>query len=85
MSVVVEQVIKCSTNTSRLDLLITGRKKETYVFENVRNRESFCQMIQELKMFHASSQQVDHLSLFIGTWNMGEICTNQVCCCTLVD
>ena len=66
------QVIKCSANNCRLDMVIEGRKKESYLFETVWSRETFCQMIQELKTFHASSQQVDHLSVFVGSWNMGE-------------
>ena len=51
---------------------LEGRKKETYVFDKVHDRENFCQMVQQLKNAHCVSEEKDHLSIFIGTWNMGK-------------
>ena len=69
----VEQLIKGTANNCRLDIKITGHKKKTYVFEDVRQRENFCQLVQQLKNMHSLDPEVKHVSIFIGTWNMGLI------------
>ena len=52
---------------------IDGRnKKDTYMFNDVRERENFCQLVQQLKNMHSIHQEVDNISLFVGTWNMGK-------------
>lgn len=68
----VEQLIKNTSQNNRLDIKIQNKKKETYVFESVRERENFCQLMQQLKNMHSIAQEVENLSLFVGTWNMGE-------------
>ena len=68
-----EQLIKNTSNNCRLDIKIEGRKKETYLFESVRERENFCQLMQQLKNMHSVTQEVENLSIFIGTWNMGKL------------
>ena len=70
--VAVLQLIKNSANKSQLDMLFEGCKKESHVFEDVRQREGFCQLVQQLKNHHSKSKQPDQLSVFIGTWNMGK-------------
>jgi len=67
----VEQLIKGTANNCRLDIKITGRKKKTYMFEDVRQRENFCQLVQQLKNMHSLDPQVKCVSVFAGTWNMG--------------
>ena len=69
---VVEQLMKGTVNNCRLDIRITGRKKKTYMFEDVRQRENFCQLVQQLKNMHSLDPEVKRLSIFIGTWNMGQ-------------
>ncbi|XP_023930174.1 phosphatidylinositol 3,4,5-trisphosphate 5-phosphatase 1 [Lingula anatina] len=67
------QVIKSTKNNKQLDIVIEGRKKdESYEFENVRERERFCQLIQQMKSMHSVNPEVDHVSLFVGSWNMGD-------------
>ena len=73
--VVVLQLIKNSANKSQLDMLFEGCKKESHVFEDVRQRESFCQLVQQLRNHHSERKQIDQLSVFVGTWNMGTIAT----------
>ena len=47
--------------------------KRTYVFEDMKQRENFCQLVQQLKNMHSlDSSDVKQISIFIGTWNMGE-------------
>jgi hypothetical protein len=68
----VEQLIKCTSNNCRLDVKIAGCKKKTYIFEDVRQRENFCQLVQQMKNMHSSDAEVLEISVFVGTWNMGE-------------
>ena len=68
----VEQLIKCTKNNCRLEIKIEGRKKESYTFSNVRKREHFCQVVQQLKNLHSPSEELQQISIFIGTWNMGK-------------
>jgi len=66
------QIIKSTTNSCLLELLIEGRKKDAFCFENIREREHFCQLVQQLKKVHNKEVDVDSISIFCGTWNMGE-------------
>ncbi|CAH1781564.1 unnamed protein product [Owenia fusiformis] len=66
------QLIKSTSNKCNLDVIIEGRKKDTYIFDSVRSRENFCQLIQQMRHMHSASQEVDQISLFIGTWNLGD-------------
>jgi len=74
---VVEQLIKGTVNNCRLDIRISGRKKKTYMFEDVRQRENFCQLVQQLKNMHSLDPEVKRVSVFIGTWNMGQPAQSQ--------
>ncbi|XP_064638229.1 phosphatidylinositol 3,4,5-trisphosphate 5-phosphatase 2-like isoform X2 [Lineus longissimus] len=68
----IEQLIKSKDNNLRLDVKIEGRKRETYQFEDARSRENFCQLIHQMKNIHAPADQIDAITVFIGTWNMGD-------------
>ena len=39
-----------------------------------QSRELFCQLIEHMKTVHSNSSQTDlnQLSVFVGTWNMGK-------------
>ena len=50
---------------------IAGCKKKTYMFDDVRQRENFCQLVQQLKNMHSLDPEVKRISIFVGTWNMG--------------
>lgn len=70
----VEQLIKSSEKKSHLDVKVAGAKR-TYVFEDMKQRENFCQLVQQLKNMHSlDSSDVKQISIFIGTWNMGSSC-----------
>ncbi|XP_029635939.1 phosphatidylinositol 3,4,5-trisphosphate 5-phosphatase 2A-like isoform X1 [Octopus sinensis] len=65
------QLIKKSTDNCRLDIVIEGKKTFTYQFESVHARENFCQHICQMKSMHSTAEEIDQVSIFIGTWNMG--------------
>ena len=48
-------------------------RKIVLLFENAVNREHFAQAVQQLKHLHQPVDNIDHLSIFLGTWNMGNI------------
>ncbi|KAJ8305244.1 hypothetical protein KUTeg_017201 [Tegillarca granosa] len=66
------QLVKSTKDMSRLDMIINSNKKYTYSFENVHTRENFCQQIMQMKNLHSAGDNVDQISVFIGTWNMGD-------------
>ncbi|XP_074658174.1 phosphatidylinositol 3,4,5-trisphosphate 5-phosphatase 2-like isoform X2 [Tubulanus polymorphus] len=69
----IEQLVKHMANNCKLDIFIEGQQKETYVFEDIRQRELFCQLAQQMKNMHSSSPtDIGTISLFIGTWNMAD-------------
>lgn len=37
-----------------------------------QKREAFCQLLQLMKNKHSHQDEPDMISIFIGTWNMGE-------------
>lgn len=38
----------------------------------LQKREAFCQLLQLMKNKHSHQDEPDMISVFIGTWNMGE-------------
>ncbi|CAE1280019.1 SHIP2 [Acanthosepion pharaonis] len=65
------QLVKKSTDNCRLDIVIEGKKNFAYQFESVHARENFCQHICQMKSMHSTAEEIDQISIFIGTWNMG--------------
>lgn len=37
-----------------------------------QKREAFCQLLQLMKNKHSKQDEPDMISVFIGTWNMGQ-------------
>ncbi|XP_046568914.1 LOW QUALITY PROTEIN: phosphatidylinositol 3,4,5-trisphosphate 5-phosphatase 2A-like [Haliotis rubra] len=66
------QLVKSTSDNSRLDVIIEGKKKTSYMFENAHARENFCLQIRHMKSLHSKEEKVDQISVFIGTWNMGK-------------
>nr|KAG5696718.1 hypothetical protein BaRGS_028838 [Batillaria attramentaria] len=69
---VVLQLVKSTKDNSRLDVIMEGKKKFMYQFESAHERENFCLQVRQMKMLHSQETDVDTLSIFIGTWNMGK-------------
>lgn len=38
---------------------------------SLQKREAFCQLLQLMKMRHSKQDEPDVISVFVGTWNMG--------------
>lgn len=38
-----------------------------------QKREAFCQLLQLMKNKHSNQDEPDMISIFVGTWNMGQI------------
>lgn len=69
----VVQLVKNTTDKSRLHVIFSNKKKYNYQFQSVLERESFCLQIRQMKSLHSAEQDVDNVSVFIGTWNMGKL------------
>uniref|UniRef100_A0A8C2FYE7 phosphatidylinositol-3,4,5-trisphosphate 5-phosphatase n=1 Tax=Cyprinus carpio TaxID=7962 RepID=A0A8C2FYE7_CYPCA len=41
------------------------------VFESIKKREAFCRLLQLMKTAHSQRSELDVISVFVGTWNMG--------------
>ncbi|KAK6195098.1 hypothetical protein SNE40_000592 [Patella caerulea] len=66
------QLVKNTSDSSKLDIIIEGKKKYTYQFESAHARENFCLQIRQMKSMHSTEKEVDQISIFIGTWNMAK-------------
>ena len=65
------QVVKSTKNSRLLEVLIDEKRKEMFSFDGIKPREHFCQLIQQMKTMHSSQTDLDTISVFCGTWNMG--------------
>lgn len=74
----VTQLVKSTKDNMRLDMLVLDDEKKkkqtkfTFAFTSVHVRETFCQQIMQMKNMHSSAVEVDQISVFVGTWNMGK-------------
>ena len=69
----VEQAIKSQVNVCSVEMKIENMKrKKVFIFNDVRLREKFCQLVQTMKNLHREDDQIDVVSVFVGSWNMGE-------------
>ncbi|XP_061183284.1 phosphatidylinositol 3,4,5-trisphosphate 5-phosphatase 2-like isoform X5 [Saccostrea echinata] len=74
----ITQLVKSTKDNTKLDMLILDEEKKkkqtkfTVVFTSVHVRETFCQQIMQMKNMHSSIVDVDQISVFVGTWNMGD-------------
>ncbi|XP_075425723.1 phosphatidylinositol 3,4,5-trisphosphate 5-phosphatase 1 isoform X2 [Ascaphus truei] len=70
------QLIKSQKFPNKLVIVLETEKERTqrkeYVFADSKKREGFCQLLQQMKNKHADQPEPDMLSIFTGTWNMGD-------------
>ncbi|XP_042195050.1 phosphatidylinositol 3,4,5-trisphosphate 5-phosphatase 1 isoform X3 [Callorhinchus milii] len=70
------QLIKSHKFHNRLVIVVGSEKEKTlrkeYVFADSKKREGFCQLLQQMKNKHSDHPEPDMITLFIGTWNMGD-------------
>ncbi|XP_064186819.1 phosphatidylinositol 3,4,5-trisphosphate 5-phosphatase 1 [Anguilla rostrata] len=69
------QLVKSQKVHNKLVIVAETEKEKTqrkeYVFEDSKKREGFCQLLQQMKTKHSDKPEPDMLTIFIGTWNMG--------------
>uniref|UniRef100_A0A8C5LD92 phosphatidylinositol-3,4,5-trisphosphate 5-phosphatase n=1 Tax=Jaculus jaculus TaxID=51337 RepID=A0A8C5LD92_JACJA len=69
------QLIKSQKFLNKLVILVETEKEKTlrkeYVFADSKKREGFCQLLQQMKNKHSERPEPDMITIFIGTWNMG--------------
>ncbi|XP_040204870.1 phosphatidylinositol 3,4,5-trisphosphate 5-phosphatase 1 isoform X1 [Rana temporaria] len=70
------QLIKSQKLPNKLVIVLETEKEKTlrkeYVFADSKKREGFCQLLQQMKNKHSDQLEPDMLSIFTGTWNMGD-------------
>lgn len=69
----VRQIVKSLNHLQVLSLLMDDGRKFSLLFDSAVRREHFAQAVQHLKHQHQPHDNIDHLSVFVGTWNMGNI------------
>ncbi|ELV09599.1 Phosphatidylinositol-3,4,5-trisphosphate 5-phosphatase 1 [Tupaia chinensis] len=69
------QLIKSQKFPNKLVILVETEKekilRKEYVFADSKKREGFCQLLQQMKNKHSEQPEPDMITIFIGTWNMG--------------
>ncbi|KAL1023384.1 hypothetical protein UPYG_G00040160 [Umbra pygmaea] len=68
------QLVK-SQKVGKLGIVLETEKEKTlrkeFIFDDTKKREGFCQLLQQMKNKHSDKPEPDMITLFIGTWNMG--------------
>ncbi|XP_063162964.1 phosphatidylinositol 3,4,5-trisphosphate 5-phosphatase 1 [Candoia aspera] len=70
------QLIKSQKFPNKLVIILETEKEKSqrkeYVFADSKKREGFCQLLQQMKNKHSEQPEPDMITIFIGTWNMGD-------------
>uniref|UniRef100_A0A8C7G7T0 phosphatidylinositol-3,4,5-trisphosphate 5-phosphatase n=1 Tax=Oncorhynchus kisutch TaxID=8019 RepID=A0A8C7G7T0_ONCKI len=68
------QLVK-SQKVAKLVIMVETEKEKTlrkeFVFDDTKKREGFCQLLQQMKNKHSDKPEPDMITVFVGTWNMG--------------
>ncbi|XP_078379073.1 phosphatidylinositol 3,4,5-trisphosphate 5-phosphatase 2A-like isoform X2 [Oculina patagonica] len=67
----VVQLVKSKGNIKRLRLKLESKPAKDFEFDDGKSRELFCQLVQQMKNQHSKNLMKNQVSIFIGTWNMG--------------
>ncbi|XP_006893594.1 PREDICTED: phosphatidylinositol 3,4,5-trisphosphate 5-phosphatase 1 [Elephantulus edwardii] len=69
------QLVKSQKFPNKLVIVVETEKEKTvrkeYVFADSKKREGFCQLLQQMKNKHSDQSEPDMITIFVGTWNMG--------------
>ncbi|XP_053167268.1 phosphatidylinositol 3,4,5-trisphosphate 5-phosphatase 1 isoform X2 [Hemicordylus capensis] len=72
----IRQLIKSQKFPNKLVIVLETEKEKTqrkeYVFADSKKREGFCQLLQQMKNKHSEQPEPDMITIFVGTWNMGD-------------
>ncbi|KAM3838183.1 phosphatidylinositol 3,4,5-trisphosphate 5-phosphatase 1-like [Diretmus argenteus] len=69
------QLVKSQKMHSKLVIVVETEKEKVlrkeFVFDDTKKREGFCQLLQQMKNKHSDKPEPDMITVFVGTWNMG--------------
>ncbi|XP_030647188.1 phosphatidylinositol 3,4,5-trisphosphate 5-phosphatase 1 [Chanos chanos] len=69
------QLVKSQKMHTKLVVIVETEKEKTqrkeFIFEDTKKREGFCQLLQQMKNKHSGKPEPDMITIFVGTWNMG--------------
>ncbi|KAK2835959.1 hypothetical protein Q5P01_016443 [Channa striata] len=70
------QLVKSQKMHAKLVIVVETEKekilRKEFVFDNTKKREGFCQLLQQMKNKHSEKPEPDMITVFVGTWNMGD-------------
>ncbi|XP_061636115.1 phosphatidylinositol 3,4,5-trisphosphate 5-phosphatase 1 [Phyllopteryx taeniolatus] len=71
----IRQLVKSLKMHAKLVIVVETEKekilRKEFVFDNTKKREGFCQLLQQMKNKHSEKPEPDMITVFVGTWNMG--------------
>ncbi|XP_051505508.1 phosphatidylinositol 3,4,5-trisphosphate 5-phosphatase 2B-like isoform X2 [Myxocyprinus asiaticus] len=69
----VVQLVKFQRGPAKLKIVVDSHHNPAreLVFESIKKREAFCRLLQLMKAAHSQQSELDIISVFVGTWNMG--------------
>ncbi|KAE8294422.1 Phosphatidylinositol 3,4,5-trisphosphate 5-phosphatase 1 [Larimichthys crocea] len=69
------QLVKSQKMHGKLVIVVETEKekilRKEFTFDNTKKREGFCQLLQQMKNKHSEKPEPDMITVFVGTWNMG--------------
>lgn len=69
------QLVKSQKMPPKISINVETEKEKVvrkeFVFEDAKKREGFCQLLQLMKNKHSEKPEPDMITVFVGTWNMG--------------
>ncbi|XP_028300927.1 phosphatidylinositol 3,4,5-trisphosphate 5-phosphatase 1 isoform X2 [Gouania willdenowi] len=69
------QLVKSQKMHTKLTVVVETEKEKVlrkeFVFDDTKKREGFCQLLQLMKNKHSVKPEPDMITVFVGTWNMG--------------
>uniref|UniRef100_A0A8B9KUK2 phosphatidylinositol-3,4,5-trisphosphate 5-phosphatase n=1 Tax=Astyanax mexicanus TaxID=7994 RepID=A0A8B9KUK2_ASTMX len=75
------QLVKSQKIHPKLVIVVETDREKTqrkeFVFNDSKKREGFCQLLQQMKNKHSGKPEPDMITIFVGTWNMGNASPSQ--------
>ncbi|XP_054458554.1 phosphatidylinositol 3,4,5-trisphosphate 5-phosphatase 1 [Anoplopoma fimbria] len=69
------QLVKSQRMHAKLVIVAESEKekilRKEFTFDDTKKREGFCQLLQQMKNKHSEKPEPDMITVFVGTWNMG--------------
>ncbi|KAM4629226.1 phosphatidylinositol 3,4,5-trisphosphate 5-phosphatase 1 isoform 2-T2 [Polymixia lowei] len=69
------QLVRSQKMHPKLVIVLETEKEKVlrkeFVFDDTKKREGFCQLLQQMKNKHSDKPEPDMITVFVGSWNMG--------------